>query len=133
MHKWVIAALLLLGAFFYLVPFTIITLPYMLAESGRLRDSGDLPMWWSLGEWVRTLWVFVRRPKGSEPSKGHRWIAAVIILGGSIIGAWIGLSFIPTVMGQGRAAWRASAIYGGLAVTVAHWLGRWYLRRSINP
>lgn len=132
MHKWVIAALLLLGAFSYLVPFTIITFPYMLAEPGQLHDFGDVPMWWSLGEWVRTLWVFVRR-ESVKPSRANRWIAAAIILVGSIVGAWIGLSFIPTIMGDGRASWRASAIYSGLAVIIAHWLGRWYLRKSLNP
>jgi hypothetical protein len=129
-YKWLVLGVLFLAAWIYLVPATIILFPYMLAEPGRLRDFGDVPMWWSLGEWVRTLWVFGRRAKGVDVPSGARWVAAGIVLGGSLAGLLFGLWFVPASVGDRRAGWRAAAIGTGVIVIASHWLGRWWLRRN---
>ena len=128
MHKWLVAGVLVVCAALYWLPAVALLLFYGMGEPGAARGFGPLFVMWSVGEWFRTIWVFTRPRKSGESPAGERWLAALIIIIGSTIGAVTGL-FVGTSLASGEDA----VICGAASVVIAsHWLGRRYLH-SASP
>jgi hypothetical protein len=128
MHKWIVAGVLVVCFVLYWIPAGGSLFMYGMGEPGRIRGFGLLPVMWSVGEWLGTIWVFSRPRRGSEPPAGDRWLAAAMIIVGSSIGGVLALFIAPSLQSnEDLGFWIAGSI-----VIASHWLGRWYLRRAAS-